>query len=71
VRIGLWLPLTPLFWLLAPVVLLLAPLLLLAPPLRDANPYAAVTRVGGVLLSLNGTHVHIDAPGARVRLTIF
>src|SRR5678815_4481001 len=37
-RISLWLPLTPLFWLLAPFAMLLAPLILLAPPLWRASP---------------------------------
>ncbi len=71
VRIGLWLPLTPLWILLAPFALLLAPLLALAPPMRGVPPYRAVLAVGAVLLSLSGTVVEVRAPGADIRLRFF
>jgi hypothetical protein len=68
--VGLWLPLTPLFWLLSPFALLLAPLIALAPPLQGVNPYIAVWRLGEVLTSLGGTVVHVDARDAHVRIRI-
>lgn len=69
-RLGLWLPLTPVFWLLAPFVVLLAPLLLLAPPMWRMNPYVAVLAIGRVLLSLNGTDIDVDTPDARIHIKI-
>jgi len=69
-RISLWLPLTPLFWLLAPFAMLLAPLILLAPPLWRANPYFTAYALGRVLVALSGTDIDIDAPDARVRIKI-
>jgi len=71
VRLWLWLPLTPLFVLLAPFALLVAPFVWLAMPRRTANPYAFALAIGGVLLSLGGTIVDIDAPGARLFIRIF
>src|SRR5262245_16368838 len=68
--VGLWLPLTPFFWLLSPFAMLLAPFLTLAPPLRGMNPYAAAILVGQVLTSMSGTRVHVDTPDVRVRITI-
>jgi hypothetical protein len=68
--IGLWLPVTPFFWLLAPFAILLAPLIALAPPMRGVNPYAAVILIGQLLTSMSGTKVHVDTPDVRVRLTI-
>jgi hypothetical protein len=68
--VRLWLPITPLFWLLAPFALLLAPLIALAPPLQGVNPYLAVWRLGEVLTALGGTVVHVDAPDAQVRIRI-
>ena len=70
-RIGLWLPLTPLFWLLSPLAVLLAPLLVLASPLRGLNPYAAVAALGRVLISLGGTVVDVDTHDAHIRIRIF
>lgn len=71
VTVRLWLPVTALFWLLAPFPLILAPLAYLAPaPFRPANPYAAVLAVGRLLISLGGTVVDVDAPGALVRIRI-
>ncbi len=69
--ISLWLPLTPLWILLAPFALLLAPLLSLSPEMRGVNPYRAAVSLGAVLLSMSGTRVHVDAPGAHIRLRIF
>jgi hypothetical protein len=71
VRLRLWLPLTPLFLLLAPFALLVAPFVWLTLPRRTANPYGFALAVGGVLLSLGGTIVDIDAPGARLFIRIF
>lgn len=73
VRLWLWLPLTPLFLLLAPFALLLAPFIWLGLPAaaRPRSPYAAAIAIGGVLLSLGGTVVAIDAPGARLFIRIF
>lgn len=70
-RIGLWLPLTPLWLLLGPFALLFAPLLSLAPAARGVSPYRAAFAVGAVLLSLSGTVVEVDAPGATIRIRIF
>lgn len=69
-RMGLWLPLTPVFWLLAPFVLLCAPLLWLAPPMWRLNPYAAVFGIGLTLVSLSGTDIDVDTPDTRIRLRI-
>jgi len=71
VRLRLWLPLTPLFWLLSPFALLLAPFVWLATPGPRANPFAAAFAIGGVLVRLGGTVVDIDAPGARLFIRIF
>lgn len=69
-RVRLWLPLTPLFWVLAPFAILLAPLILLAPPLWRMNPYFTAYAVGRVLLALGGTDIDVDTPDARVRIKI-
>jgi hypothetical protein len=71
VRLRLRLPLTPLFWLLAPFALLFAPFVWLATPRRPANPFAAAIALGSVLVSLGGTVIDIDAPGARLFIRIF
>jgi hypothetical protein len=69
--VRLWLPLTPLAWLLAPFALLLAPLAWLAPPpFRPVNAYAAALAVGRVLTLLGGTFVDVDCPDALVRIRI-
>jgi len=72
--VRLWLPLTPLFLLLSPFALLLAvlawPFLGFAPPAVRANPFTAVLVLGRLLLSLGGTVVEVDTPGALVRLRI-
>jgi hypothetical protein len=71
VAISLWLPLTPLFYLLAPFALLAAPLLALQPSGRRVRPWRAAWAMGAVLLSLSGTVVSVDSPAARVRIRIF
>jgi len=70
VRVALWVPLTPLFWILSPFAFLLAPLLMLAPPLWRVNPFLAVFTLGRVLTSLGGTEVDVDTHDARVRIRI-
>jgi hypothetical protein len=70
-RIRLWLPLTPLFWLLSPFAILLSPLICLAPPLWGVNPYVASVAVGRMLVALGGTDIDVDCRDARVRITIF
>lgn len=83
-RIGLWLPLTPLWLILSPFALLLAPLVAYAPRLLPDNPralavrnaitvrpYRAAFAIGAVLLSMSGTIVEVDAPGATIRIRIF
>ena len=69
--VRLWLPLTPLFLLLAPFALLLCPLLWFAPGPWRLNPLATVLGVGAVLLRLGGTDIDVRAPDAIVRLKIF
>jgi len=72
VVVRLWVPATPLFWLLSPIPLLLAPLAYLAPPkFRPANPYAAVLAIGRLLTSVGGTVVHVDTPDAFVSIRLF
>jgi hypothetical protein len=66
----LWLPMTPIFLLLAPFAVLLIPLLYLAPPLRRMNCAAAVFMLGAALLALSGTDVDVDTPDALVRIKI-
>ena len=83
-RIGLWLPLTPLWLILSPFALLLAPLVAFAPRLLPDNPrareirtainihpYRAAFALGAVLLSMSGTVVDVEAPGATIHIRIF
>ena len=70
-RVSLWLPLTPLFAVLAPFAILLAPLMLLAPPMWRVNPYLAAFTIGRVLLSLGGTEIVVDTHDSRIRIRIF
>src|ERR1700761_4226176 len=54
--VRLWLPATPILWLLSPFPLALAPLIYLVPPAyRPANPFAAVLALGRLLTSVGGT----------------
>jgi hypothetical protein len=69
-RLGLWLPLTPLFWLLAPLALILAPLASVNPTMRRIGPFRAVWLVGAALLSLSGTSIRVESPRARLRIHI-
>ena len=70
VRLWLWLPLTPLFWLLSPFALLFAPFVWLGTPRRNRNPWVWAIAIGRVLVSLGGVVVDIDAPGARLFIRI-
>jgi hypothetical protein len=71
VVVRLWLPLTPLFLLLAPFPLFFAPLGYFAPRPYGERPFAAVLGIGALLLSLGGTVVDVDTPEALVRIRIF
>jgi hypothetical protein len=73
VRLWLWLPLTPLFWLLSPFALLVAPLLWvwLPRPQRPPRVFATAIAFGRLLVSLSGLVVDVDAPGARLSIRIF
>jgi hypothetical protein len=71
VRLRLWLPLTPLFWLLSPFALLFAPFVWLGTPRRTRNPWVWAIAIGRVLVSLGGVVVDIDAPGARLFIRVF
>ena len=73
VRLWLWLPLTPLFWLLSPFALLIAPFLWAWLPRdqRPRRPYASAIAFGRLLLSLSGLVIQIRAPGARLSIRIF
>jgi len=68
--VRLWLPLTPILWLLAPVPLLLAPLGYLVPPRMRPDPFFLVFAMGELLLALRGTEVLVDTADAYVRLKI-
>jgi hypothetical protein len=68
--VRLWLPLTPLFWLLAPFPLLLAPLGYLVPPKLRPDPFFLVFTLGELLLALGGTDILVDTTDAHVRLKI-
>ncbi|HUZ13386.1 MAG TPA: hypothetical protein VMU93_11095 [Caulobacteraceae bacterium] len=74
VRVRLWLPLTPLFAVLAPLALLGAllatPLLTLVPAARGASPLRAAWRIGALLLLLSGIFVEVDSPKAVVRIHV-
>ena len=70
-RIWLWAPLTPLFWLLSPFALLLAPFVWIAFPRRTRNPFAGAFALGRVLVSLSGVVIDIRAPDAHIFIRIF
>lgn len=71
VVVRLWVPLTPIFWLLSPVPLALAPLIYLAPArVRPADPFAAVLALGRLLTALGGAVVDVDTPDCLVQLRI-
>ena len=69
-RVRLWLPLTPLFLILAPFALLLSLLGYLVPPRLRPDPVQTALAVGAVLLSLGGTQVLVDCADAKVRIHI-
>jgi hypothetical protein len=69
--VRLWLPMTPIFLVLAPFAILLSPLIWFAPPPYAYRPFATVMGVGRLLLSLGGTVVDVDTPDALVRIRIF
>lgn len=71
VRVGLWLPTTLIFLLLAPFALLLIPFLYLTPRRIVPAPARSVVAIGALLLSLGGTEVDVDAADARVRIRLF
>lgn len=71
VVVRLWLPMTPIFLVLAPFALLLSPLLAFAPRPYGDRLLATVLGVGDLLLSLGGTVVDVDTPDALVRIRIF
>ena len=71
VNIGLWIPTTVIFALLAPFALLATPFLYLAPRDIIPDPPRAVFGLGAVLFSLSGTVVDVDTPDARIRLHLF
>ncbi len=68
--IRLWLPLTPLFALLAPLALLAAPLADLHPAGRRLKPIRAVWALGAVLFSLSGTAIAVDRRDVHIRIRI-
>jgi len=70
VRIWLWLPLTPFFWLLSPLALIFAPIVWLGTPRRTRNPWTWAIAIGRILVSLGGVRIDIDAPGARLFIHI-
>ena len=69
--VRLWLPLTPLFLVLAPFAVLLAPLGYFAPARYRVRPFAAVFGLGRLLMSLSGTLIHVDTPEALVTIRLF
>jgi hypothetical protein len=71
VDVGLWIPTTAIFVLLAPFALLLTPLLYFAPRDMRPDPFRTVLTLGTLLLALTGTVVEVDTPDARVRLRFF
>lgn len=69
-RIRLWLPLTPLFLILAPFALTLSLLGYLVPPRLRPDPILAALAVGALLLSLGGTRILVDTADAKIRIHI-
>lgn len=71
VVVRLWMPLTPLFLLLAPFALLASPLLLVVGRARGVSPLRAALALGALLLALSGTDIAVDSRKALVRIRIF
>ena len=69
--IRLWLPLTPVWVLLAPFALLFAPVLMFIPSTRGLPPYRTALNLGAALFALSGTVIDVDARDVIVRLRIF
>jgi hypothetical protein len=67
----LWLPLTPLFILLAPLMLLVMGIAVFLPRPLGVNPAQMVLGVGRMLMALNGTEVEVESPHASVLIKIF
>lgn len=67
----LWLPLTPLFVLLAPLVLLIMGIAVFLPRPLGVNPAQMMLSVGRMLMALNGTQVEVESPHASVLIKIF
>jgi hypothetical protein len=67
----LWLPLTPLFVLLAPLVLLIMGIAVFLPRPLGVNPAQMMLGVGRMLMALNGTQVEVESPHASVLIKIF
>ena len=67
----LWLPLTPLFILLAPLMLLIMGIAVFLPRPLGVNPAQMVLGVGRMLMALNGTEVEVESPHASVLIKIF
>ena len=70
-RLGLWIPTTAIFLLLAPVPILALPLFYLAPRRVLPDPFGLVFGVGRLLLTLGGTVIEVEAPDARIRIRLF
>jgi len=68
--VRLWLPLTPILWVLSPFPLLLAPFGYLVPPRLRPDPFFLVFALGELLLSLSGTLVDVDTPDCLVQIRI-
>jgi len=68
--VRLWLPLTPILWILSPFPLVLAPLGYLVPPRLRPDPFFLVFALGELLLSLSGTIVDVDTPDCLVQIRI-
>lgn len=69
--VRLWLPMTPLFVVLAPFALVTAPLIMLYPPARGVSPWRTVWTLGATLLSMGGTEVDVRSRRALIRIRIF
>ena len=70
-RLGLWIPTTAIFLLLAPFPILALPLFYLAPRRVLPDPFGLVFGVGRLLLSLGGAVIEVKAPDARIRIRLF
>lgn len=69
-RVRLWLPLTPLFVLLAPLALIAAAVAWLPLKLVGFDAFAVAFGLGALLIALGGTLVEVDAADAQIRIKI-